>query len=227
MRRKTAFDAGTGTPMNLLAVGSTGIATTATEETEMDDNENPKPKRGSAAHEKRVIDFLKSWMQKLASAFNQEMTEARAAIYMEALIDIPVETLDAAFRNALHTCRFFPTIAEIRGFTVKQLEAADLMNAEKAWTTFKSLYGHWHPDVGFHGTLPKLDEAGEWAMRQIGGIARFHVSEIADEAFLRRDFIQAYQRYRETGGYLAPTREQAAELLAKLCTGELPDCETA
>ncbi len=168
--------------------------------------------------------FFVEWMRKLGIAFNQEISEARMALYAEALMDLSPEALETAFRQCVQTCHFFPTVADIRDQVRKQLDATDTFNAERSWVLFKQLFSRWHPDVGFlDNDLPELDEAGEYALRTIGGFSRFSQTEKANENFIRKEFIAAYQRYRETGGYLAPTREQAAALLDKLKKGELPE----
>lgn len=51
-------------------------------------------------------------------------------MYLQSLSDLPPDRLDEAFQRAVRECRFFPTIAEIRGFesqvqvSPERLEAA-------------------------------------------------------------------------------------------------------
>ena len=59
-------------------------------------------------------------MGKLALAYpaaklSEGEARARALLYADMLGDIPPAILGAAFRKAAQTCRFFPSIAEIRG----------------------------------------------------------------------------------------------------------------
>lgn len=154
-------------------------------------------------------------MDKLAAAYSTEVSEERQAIYIAALSDMSIEDLDAAFLHSVRTCKFFPTIAEIRAAV-----NPDRLNAEKAWLVFKKRFQSWHPDIGF-SNAPEADEAGRYAERSIGGVARFAQSEIVHEHFIRAEFIEAYNRYRETAGHLAPTKEQAEQMLAKLQRKEL------
>jgi len=44
-----------------------------------------------------------------------------AALYMEALADIPPELLDKAVKHCIRTCRFFPKPAELRGAIADEL----------------------------------------------------------------------------------------------------------
>ena len=165
-------------------------------------------------------------MKKLTIAFGQEMNPERMIIYAEALQDLSIDALETAFRQCLQTCKFFPTVADIRGQIAKQLESSDHFNAERAWTMFIEIFNHfYHPDIGVYENAPQLDEAGKYALRTIGGIQRFKNTMIVEQNFVKKDFITAYLRYRETGGYLAPTRDQAAVLLdnlRKVSKEELP-----
>lgn len=58
-------------------------------------------------------------LTKLAAAYRDERLSddeaaARRSIYIEGLADIPFDVLSGAFKTALQTCKFFPTVAEIR-----------------------------------------------------------------------------------------------------------------
>ena len=184
---------------------------------------NQKPNALSEKIERQRMQLCAGWMNKFGIAFAQEVSEERILLYTEALLDLPDESLENAFRECMQICKFFPTLAEIREQTRKQFDACDQFNAEKAWGDFKKLFkNHWHPDVGFHGKYPRLDDAGEHAMQLIGGCERFAATPLEHENFVRKEFIAAYCRYRETGAYLAPTREQAAALLGRL-KEELPE----
>lgn len=183
---------------------------------------NLKANNEAGKPEKPWILSFGGWMKKLAAAFNQEVSEERIAVYASTLGDLSVEQLDAACQRCLEHCRFFPTISEIREQVHLDVKHLDQFNAEVAWGIFRENFRSWFPDVGVTGKPKPLGEAGEYAALLIGGYGRFAASELAHENFIRSEFIAAYQRYRDTGGYLAPTREQAAALLEKL-RGELPE----
>jgi len=55
--------------------------------------------------------------------------EQRMTLYVDLLEDIPLDILADAFRKCAQTCKFFPTVAEIRS-------AAQRALSERAWTTF-------------------------------------------------------------------------------------------
>lgn len=141
-------------------------------------------------------------------------------MYLVGLGDLKQETLTNAFIRCLHECRFFPSIAEIRKLAT---EPDDELSAEKAWQTFLRIFGCWHPDIGFVIEPPKLDAAGEHAMRTIGGIRRFALTEIANENFIRKEFIEAYKYHRKTQGLLAPTQAEAAAFLNQSPGTKLPE----
>lgn len=163
-------------------------------------------------------------MSALSEIHNQPASKEKIRLYVELLADIPVEFLALAFRKAAQQCRHFPTIADIRNIVQTDTQAIERFDGEEAWDRVKVIFHkHWHPDIGLHGNPPELDPAGEYALRQIGGMKRFASSDIASENWVRKEFLEAYQRFHETGGRLAPTREEAAKLLDQLKRGELPE----
>lgn len=118
--------------------------------------------------------------------------------------------------RASRECRFFPTPADIieripRRASVEEREEFD---AEEAWDRFKVRFKKWHPDIGLD--VAEETKAFKYALNQIGGFERFAKSEIAHENFVRKEFIEAHQRYDKTGGRLAPSREEAKQLIERL-----------
>ncbi len=155
---------------------------------------------------------------------NDTLTEQKIESYIELLVDISPDLLEQALIRTARTAEWFPSVAEIRRNVTEQYTAEDSMKSEAAWDTVMLIFRHnFHPDIGLYGDPPKLDEAAEWALRQIGDLKGIARSNVENESFLRKDFITAYKRYRETGGYLAPTREQASKLLNQLRKGEIPE----
>ena len=74
-------------------------------------------------------------LTKLATAYpparglSEEEAEAKRLIYAELLHDLPYDILSAAFRRAAQTCKFFPTVAEIR-------QAAEPALTMRRWRLF-------------------------------------------------------------------------------------------
>ena len=170
--------------------------------------------------------LLANWMAAYSEITGQDVTDEKLKVYAVLLRDVPLDRLSFALEQAARIRGNgpggFPTPADILRF-VKQQDAATVeLEADKAWVTFKRIFSkHWSPDVGLFGNPPELDEAGEYALRTIGGFLRFGESRVEHEGFIRKEFLAAYQRYHDTGGLQFPTREQAGRLLEKL-QKELP-----
>ena len=56
---------------------------------------------------------------KLAAAYGRQLTEDLVEVYAEDLADIEPGALEEAMRLARRSCKFFPTIAELREFAEK------------------------------------------------------------------------------------------------------------
>lgn len=74
-------------------------------------------------------------------------------IYIEMLSDLDEELLDKSIRICISTCRFFPTIADIRDNAVNIL-MSNIPGALQAWDNVKKEIGR----VGFNGE-PKFDNS--------------------------------------------------------------------
>lgn len=133
------------------------------------------------------------------------------------------EVLDEAFKSARGNCKEFPTPYDVRQQIREKQKSEDLFGAEKAWDlAVRVSHKFWHPDIGYYRDCPVIDGPTEHAIRQIGGMRRLNSMLIDQQDFVRRDFIAAYKRHMDTGGYLAPSRMEAAKLLESLKRGELP-----
>lgn len=209
------------------------------------DDENRKQKKINDEHVKRRSAFFAGWMNKLAAAYGVEATEERQAVYLDALADLAIGELERAFRQCLNECKFFPAIAEIRAAVEKTYRVQDQFDAEKAWDWVKQIirkhwFGEWMPVMshikpehysghvavcrgGYLLYPPAFDGITEYAIRQVGGIERIINATDENHDFIRRGFLEAFKRHRETGGYLAPSRLEATALLDKLRRKELPE----
>lgn len=105
------------------------------------DNENRKLKRNNDAHVKPHSAFLLVWLDKLAAAYRQEITEETQAMYLQNLSDLQPSRLAEAFNRAIRECKFFPTVAEIRTFEAEveipkeRIEAAYQRRKEQVLAT--------------------------------------------------------------------------------------------
>ena len=133
-------------------------------------------------------------------------------VYESALVDLPIEELRAALNQTLREEKFWPTPGHVFERWSNNALVKDKAEAELAWN-------------GVLGTINKIgrvysggfDSATEHALRSIGGyLALCNDIPEADHRFVRKNFIDAYCRYRETSGYLAPTRAEAQQVLDQM-----------
>ena len=72
-------------------------------------------------------------LKQLFAAFpNTQISEGTVAVYMRLLADIPPESLQVAVDQAIATCRFLPTVAELRD-TLHGLSAIGQLSWGEAW----------------------------------------------------------------------------------------------
>jgi hypothetical protein len=179
-------------------------------------------------------------MRKLAAAFSQDVTEEKLAVYADSLRDMSVGRLDLAMARCLKTCKFFPSIAEIRTAADGESETLQL-EAEVAWKyvqwvtkTFwvtpdgniqpisasrepQQLQMESRPFRGGFLVYPKpFDAATDHAIANAGGLYRLSTLTFEEHDFVRRDFLKAHRYHGETLGLLAPSRHNAAVLVQDL-----------
>ena len=134
---------------------------------------------------------------------------------------ITAEQLEGAGPRLLEGERF-PLPGDILRAIVKPEESKENLEAEKAWLQLEKRRAEWGPDLMplHHGGKdyypPALDGATEYGLSSIGGWDRFCNYDADLYGLMRRDFILAYKRHRETKGLLAPSREEARKILAQV-----------
>jgi hypothetical protein len=165
-----------------------------------------------------------SWLSKqltgLAEAFGEQLTLERVEIYVSALVDIPQDRLQVAFRRALYELKFFPKVAELRELSGSSAEDEKMVEAQAAWQQANEYLRKWGVEKlpirseGKWITPPPLEPRLEYAVRQIGGLWR--LNQVTDETyhFIFRDFCDAYM--------LAPVAElMAPQLLEQFSVRQL------
>src|ERR1700687_4645917 len=83
-----------------------------------------------------VADFeatLRGWLRVASRHSRHDLLEEDFAIYAELLSDLDAKTLDAAYKQALKTCKFFPTAAEVLAHVERADSVAEELSAESAW----------------------------------------------------------------------------------------------
>ncbi len=180
----------------------------------------PNNERAEISKDSGFSRTVRKWLTIYGEAYRQEATEAQAKIYELGLKDLPAEEVHAAMKRALKGCKFFPSIAEIRACVEKPEADAETLEAERSWRGLERRRAEWGMDLtpvfqgGKFHYAPELDAATSYALAALGGWERFCNYETDLYALMRRDFIAAYKRHRETEGLLAPSRDEARRLLA-------------
>jgi len=173
--------------------------------------------------------LIREYLAQYGAAYHQDVSPAQAKLYLLHLQDVPPDRLAYALHAVLDACRFFPSIADIRmlaGFDekkqAKQEQAEDELEAQKAWDTLQAYIVLWGADLypslhaGKWTEPPELPAATGHAVRQCGGYYKVATATTENVHFIRRDFLQAFQYYRETGALAAPSREEAKRLLGNV-----------
>src|SRR5579864_1357969 len=145
----------------------------------------------------------------------------QAKIYEIALADIPIAQLTVALERALQTCKFFPTIAEIRQLVEQTNSSGFALKAETEWHNFLLwVRKFYHPDLGITSGAPELSAAVQFAARAAGGI--HWIESCAESALLwaKKRFVETFTRVHETGeAERLLTDGEAKRILANLRAG--------
>jgi len=166
--------------------------------------------------------------------------------FLEALMDVPVSALAAAFEEWHRTGKHFPVPGEIRSLITGHEDAIDQYEAEKAWNLVRwVLNAFWRnetqieplfigldvrlserwkanttqePYNGGYLIRPKpFDARTQFAIENVGGLQRIATLPAGSEFdFTRKGFLQCHRRHSETHGLIGPTRAEAKQLIGKL-----------
>lgn len=114
------------------------------------------------------------------------------AIYLRELGDLPVDVLQAAARDLIRTCRFFPSIAEIRAAAAEFLlglptetEALAQVEARLRWTRDRE------------GEAPAVHPLVRQAAEHVGGFSTFRATDAP--SVIRGQFLNIYRDLRSRG----------------------------
>ena len=168
--------------------------------------------------------LIRQFLVAEAEIHKRELSEQLVATYISALSDIPVREMKTVLNLTLREVKCWPTPADIREVWEALHSKQDRTTAEKAFDDLLKHIQKWGVDQIPHmtrGTLmpaPRFDEITESSMRACGGYRAIGNAPSDQTRFIRKAFIEAYCRYRETGAYLAPTRAEAAALLDQFPT---------
>jgi hypothetical protein len=139
---------------------------------------------------RNVSDEFAQEMVLLAEAYGAKLSEARIRVYYADLYDIPIDRLRSAMRAARQSCKFFPTIADIRLHAVPSVDDAALL----AWAAFERAA----LSIGAWSSVLVEDVAAANALADVFGSWSAYCAE-ADQiamASKRQQFLAAYRNHR-------------------------------
>lgn len=133
----------------------------------------------------------RKWVVIFAELHSRAVSAEFVEIWSRALSDIEPELLDRACEQALKTCKFFPTPADIRTLIDEAQSNAHKIEAETAWNrvfTAASLGGHFED----------FDALTQRALNRSGWSYLVHCDSYEGAKWAEKQFVAAYTRLHET-----------------------------
>lgn len=157
-------------------------------------------KTNSNSTSKQHSGSLLACILKIAAAMNVTLPEPSQAVYLEALTNLTTEEIELATARTIAEWdkpHMMPPVAFILARSGHNPELA----AEQAWDWIQNyIRRHWHPDIGHYQGAPEIPAAIDYALRQVGGLARIAYPTDRDIDFIRRGFLDAHRRFVSEGG---------------------------
>ena len=150
-----------------------------------------------------TTDFVARTIAVLSAAYpSANIARETIQVYVADLSDIPDEVLDLAAADCRATCKWFPTIAEIRQAAARIQAGADSLPPalEAFGTMYKEMNdSHYHPDLAANGdpTRPVFSNAITAKIVAAMGLLYLYTSEngMSDRA----RFCDLYEEYARRG----------------------------
>lgn len=150
--------------------------------------------------------LIREWIAKLALNAGQALDATAIGVYQaiweEGFEELPYGVLEAAFKKTLRTRKFWPVkVADVLEHVERAKKAATTEAADRAWEYVLDLRRvYWNPDMpaGFSRGMPKLSPRIERACRA-AGVFRDHESVEALHVWAKKQFIESFLRWDETG----------------------------
>ncbi len=133
----------------------------------------------------------------------------------EGLADLTLEQLEGGFENAVKTCKFMPTVAEIRAVANMDLETAMQLTAERDWEQVERIaayIGTTVEDRVHYEKLAKLSPAVQWATKSVGSLVAIRNASLTDLRFIKQRWMESY-RTAQRAIAIGMTDDSARELL--------------
>jgi hypothetical protein len=165
----------------------------------------------SGPDKSRRDDLLRTWLVKFSAnhqaqgrepAVTADTLQVFMSLWAEGLADIPTDALEMALRATLQTCKFFPTVADIRAQLDQAKEKGLELEAECAWQHLLKHINEYcgYPRLGENQRpAPQLAPAVEYAARAAGGIPFIERCSEDQLVWCHKDFLAAYKIVHETG----------------------------
>ena len=189
--------------------------------------ESPRSGRDKSRRE----ELLRTWLVKFSAnhqaqgrepAVTEETLPIFLSLWAEGFADVPDEQLEQAFILTLQTCKFFPTVADIRGQLDTKRKALAENEVEDVWQRILEYVNEWcHPDgiTTFGAVRPVLTSKEDHALRAAGGSGHLWGCPTDKRVWAKKAFVEDYMRQDEV--FKAENVLGPGEILRRL-TGALP-----
>jgi hypothetical protein len=146
-----------------------------------------------------IIAFGANYATQKSVAIDEQSGQVYEKLWTAELADIPVDALEAVFRNAMRANKFWPTIADIRA----QYDVAAEMSGAEEWESMLEYCRLWvHPDMKFEHA-PALSPELDHAARAAGGVLAIRECPRDRLHFLKTAFLEDLARIRKSGDLVA------------------------
>lgn len=162
-------------------------------------------------------ELLQNLIRLMARTYRQSLTAEEASVYTEWCKAIPVSQLEQVFREAMEASpSFMPTGPAISAAWKSKEPKKDMLNSEREWDAILAHVLKYGAVCYPSDKKLEVSASGEYSLRQVGGADWRQAIAAADDDrlhWLRANFIECWNRHAETGGLLAPSREEAKRML--------------
>ena len=126
-----------------------------------------------------------------------ELTAGTVAVYMEKLLPLSSEQLEQATRRTIDEWGEPSKMPPLKFILERTGDNAKLLAEQAFELAWKLVKRDWYADgIGWvAGAREKLSPAMQYAIRQCGGEYRMAYADDEAFPFIRRDFLQAHERF--------------------------------
>jgi nucleotide-binding universal stress UspA family protein len=143
----------------------------------------------------RRSQLIRQWAVRFASNCGKALSDDLVALWQDELSDLPFDVLEAAFRKTMQTCRFWPTVADIRSHVQQADSTVADAEAERAWDKVLE-YAVRFGNVSSNSIPPITNQAMAAGLRAVGGKDFLEAASDEQRLWARKLFLEIYQRQR-------------------------------